>query len=54
MPAIRSTDPSIRTRPTPAAAIAFVAAVAVALAACGNAATPRPTIPPDATGSLVP
>ncbi len=36
-------------RPTALAAI-----LAVALAACSGAATPRPTTPPDATGSLLP
>ena len=32
----------------------LVAAISIALAACGGAATPRPSIPPDATGSLLP
>ena len=31
-----------------------IAAVAAILAACGGGATPRPTTPPDATGSLAP
>jgi iron complex transport system substrate-binding protein len=33
---------------------ATLLAFAVLVAACGGAATPRPSIPPDATGSLVP
>jgi iron complex transport system substrate-binding protein len=32
----------------------LVALIAVLVAACGGGATPRPTTPPDATGSLVP
>lgn len=42
-----------RTR-TPRALLAILAAVAIALGACAGAATPRPTTPPDATGSLLP
>lgn len=42
-----------RTR-TPGALLALLAAVAIALGACSGAATPRPTTPPDATGSLLP
>jgi iron complex transport system substrate-binding protein len=38
----------------PLALLALVAALAIVLAACGGGATPRPTTPPDATGSLVP
>jgi len=33
---------------------AFVAAIVVLAVACGGGATPRPTTPPDATGSLLP
>jgi iron complex transport system substrate-binding protein len=40
-------------RRTPAF-LPVVAAVALVLSACGVAATPRPSIPPDATGSLLP
>jgi iron complex transport system substrate-binding protein len=40
-------------RPAPIAAVLF-AILAVLVAACGAAATPRPTIPADATGSLAP
>ncbi len=42
-----------RTR-TPRALLALLAAVAIALGACAGGATPRPTTPPDATGSLLP
>jgi iron complex transport system substrate-binding protein len=40
-------------RRTPAA-LAVLAAAALALSACGSAASPRPSVPPDATGSLLP
>jgi len=40
-------------RPTSRLA-AFVAATVVLAVACGGGATPRPTTPPDATGSLLP
>lgn len=42
-----------RTR-TPRALLALLAALTFVLGACAGAATPRPTTPPDATGSLIP
>jgi iron complex transport system substrate-binding protein len=39
-------------RPRRVAILVFL--VALALSACGGGSTPRPTIPPDATGSLLP
>jgi cobalamin transport system substrate-binding protein len=51
--------PVSSVRPSPAVttrtrAAALIAILAVALAACSGAASPRPTTPPDATGSLLP
>ncbi|HUQ78718.1 MAG TPA: ABC transporter substrate-binding protein [Patescibacteria group bacterium] len=51
MPPSQQITPRTR-RPRPL--VALVAAFAVALGACGGAATPRPTTAPDATGSLIP
>src|SRR4051812_33623061 len=48
VPAFRRPGPISRS------VIALVALLATVLAACGAAATPRPTTPPDATGSLLP
>ena len=46
---------SLRSRlHRPSRAIAGILILTVLLAACGSAATPRPSSPPDATGSLVP
>lgn len=42
-----------RTR-SPRALLALLFAVAIALGACAGGATPRPTTPPNATGSLIP
>ncbi len=50
MPAFRSTDRRQRGSHLP---IVLVAILAIVLAACGSAATPRPSTPPDATGSLI-
>jgi len=50
VPAFRSIHPS----PRPARAVVAVVTLALFLTACGSAATPPPTVPPDATGSLVP
>ena len=44
----RTTDSVLRRLPI------LVSLIAILVAACGGAATPRPTTPPDATGSLVP
>jgi iron complex transport system substrate-binding protein len=51
VPAFRSTHPALRpsTRLIPALLV-----LAALVAACTSAATPRPSTPPDATGSLVP
>ncbi len=60
MPAFPPTHPDARPpRPSPArrsgiTSVALTATLAVALAACSPAATSRPTIPPDATGALIP
>jgi iron complex transport system substrate-binding protein len=51
VPAFRPFPP---TRRHPIGAFAAGAILAVIVAACGTAATPRPSTPPDATGSLVP
>ncbi len=42
-----------RTR-SPRALLALLTALSIGLGACAGAATPRPSTPPDATGSLVP
>ena len=39
---------------SPRTLLALLSAVAIAVGACAGAATPRPTILPDATGSLIP
>jgi iron complex transport system substrate-binding protein len=44
----RTADSALRRLPN------LISLIAVLVAACGGAATPRPTTPPDATGSLVP
>ncbi len=62
MPALRPTSrPSPANRPSRArlalpagATLTFVALLAIVIAACGAAATPHPTVPADATGSLTP
>lgn len=54
MPAFRKNPPTSRLLARRRPAIPAVAFLAVLLAACGSSATPRPSIPPDATGSLVP
>jgi iron complex transport system substrate-binding protein len=51
VPAFRPFPPARRH---PIGAFAAGAILAVIVAACGTAATPRPSTPPDATGSLVP
>jgi iron complex transport system substrate-binding protein len=51
VPAFRKIPPTHRPF---AARFAAILALAVLVAACGSAATPRPSIPPDATGSLIP
>ena len=57
VPASRPTDPSSRSaRPRRAlrAPFALIATLSILAAACSGAATPRPSTPPDATGSLLP
>jgi iron complex transport system substrate-binding protein len=55
VPAVHSTDsrPRRAARPAPIASV-LLAILAVLVAACGAAATPKPTVPADATGSLAP
>jgi iron complex transport system substrate-binding protein len=54
VPAPRPTTSGVRaTRPAPIPSV-LLAILAFLVAACGTSATPRPTTPPDATGSLVP
>jgi iron complex transport system substrate-binding protein len=49
VPAFRPSDPRLRGLRAP---FALIAILAIVLAACGGAATPRPSLPPDATGAL--
>jgi iron complex transport system substrate-binding protein len=55
VPAVRPTDSRSRLRVlrTPSLILVAVAILAILVAACGSAATPRPSTPPDATGSLL-
>ena len=53
MPALRPPDPRLRGFRAPLTLLTALA-LALVLAACGAAATSRPTTPPDATGSLLP
>lgn len=53
MPAIRSSRFVPRARRFVGAPLVLVALAMFVFAACGGSATPRPTTPPDATGSLV-
>ncbi|MEO5940002.1 MAG: ABC transporter substrate-binding protein [Candidatus Limnocylindrales bacterium] len=50
MPAFRPFDPRLRGLPVP---LVLIAILALLVAACGSAATPRLSTPPDATGALV-
>ena len=57
VPAFRPTDPGrrpARSRRALRAPIALMATLTILAAACSSAATPRPSTPPDATGSLLP
>lgn len=51
VPAFRPTHSTVHSRRLPLAATAVLA---ILVTACSSAATPRPSTPPDATGSLVP
>ncbi len=53
MPAFRSSDSHLGVRSARRPLRALLAASLFLLAACASAATPRPTSPPDSTGSLV-
>jgi len=53
VPAFRPTDPRPHGLRLPVAAVGILAILAIIVAACGSAATPRPSTAPDATGSLL-
>ncbi len=53
-PRSRPTDPTRSGTQSTRIAAAAVAILAILVAACGTAATARPSTPPDATGSLLP
>jgi iron complex transport system substrate-binding protein len=54
VPAFRFVQPALRRSTTSISTGLLAVLLSVVLAACGTAATPSPSTPPDATGSLLP